>query len=176
MWIRLTLSNLQPSDPAGKGVNWTWLSHVYNNFDWRFTGGEKGKKTPKTLLSPSSTSWMKGFDSTLFFFSRRNKKKSFHILNSKCGIHHFFLLQFLCLGPEREALHLSIVWLLLLFTYLPLRHLVLCVLYTLSCLLRFYQTNILHTELWVAPLLRGAKNFIKAVPHTTTSKQLHRSY
>lgn len=71
--------------------------------------GRRGKKTPKTFLSPSNTSGMKGFDSTLFFFSRRKKKKkSFHILNSKSGIHHFFLLQFLCLGPEQEALHLCI--------------------------------------------------------------------
>lgn len=51
MWIGLTLSNLQLSDPDGKGVNWIWLSHVHKNFDWTSAGG-KGGKNPQNISVP----------------------------------------------------------------------------------------------------------------------------
>lgn len=66
---------------------------------------EKGGKNPEIFLSPSSTSWMRGFDSTLSSSKADIKKKKLSHTKFQMWNTSLFLLQFLCLGPEWEALH-----------------------------------------------------------------------
>lgn len=72
-------------------------------------------KTPKHFCPLQAHIEWKALILPFSCFQADIKKKN-HTLNSRCGIHHFFLVQFLCLGPEWEALHPPFFLLLWLFT------------------------------------------------------------